>query len=332
VSYGPNINAAAILLASQGNVPIERTAQLMEALLGVAVSTGLVARALERFAQRLAAAGFDDAMKTALRAEDVLCADETPTNVVRVDTDAHGKPVAGSPHAVTVRTPDARLVYYAPIGSRSKTAIADLGVLAGYAGYLVRDDYAGYYQFDAQLAGVQQCAAHLIRHCKGALELHPSQQNWAGEVITVLREAASAVTAAQTDECDHLDPALLADLRARYDKAVAWGIITNQHRDWAGGNHPGYTLARRLAAKADQVWTFTRNLAVPWTNNASEQALKGPKRHQAVSGYWHTLTTLAGYCRVRSYLISARNHGIRAIDAIHAALTGNPWVPTPATA
>jgi transposase len=332
VSYGPNINAAAILLASQGNVPIERTAQLMEALLGVAVSTGFVARALERFAQRLAAAGFDDAMKTALRAEDVLCADETPTNVVRVDTDAHGKPVAGSPHAVTVRTPDARLVYYAPIGSRSKTAIADLGVLAGYAGYLVRDDYAGYYQFDAQLAGVQQCAAHLIRHCKGALELHPSQQNWAGEVITVLREAASAVTAAQTDECDHLDPALLADLRARYDKAVAWGIITNQHRDWAGGNHPGYTLARRLAAKADQVWTFTRNLAVPWTNNASEQALKGPKRHQAVSGYWHTLTTLAGYCRVRSYLVSARNHGIRAIDAIHAALTGNPWVPTPATA
>jgi transposase len=29
---------------------------------------------------------------------------------------------------------------------------------------------------------------------------------------------------------------------------------------------------------------------VPWTNNAAEQALKSPKRHQAVSGYWHTLT------------------------------------------
>jgi pimeloyl-ACP methyl ester carboxylesterase len=95
VSYGPNINAAAILLASQGNVPIERTAQLMEVLLGVSVSTGFVARALERFAQRLAAAGFDDAMKTALRAQNVLCADETPTNVVATDTDTHGKPVAG---------------------------------------------------------------------------------------------------------------------------------------------------------------------------------------------------------------------------------------------
>ena len=63
-----------------------------------------------------------------------------------------------------------------------------------------------------------------------------------------------------------------------------------------------------------------------------DQALKAPKRHQAVSGYWHTLTTLADYCRIRSYLVSARNHGIRAIDAIHSALTDNPWLPTIATA
>jgi hypothetical protein len=91
-------------------------------------------------------------------------------------------------------------------------------------------------------------------------------------------------------------------------------------------------LARRLEAKADQVWLFTRHFAVPWTNNASEQALKGPKRHQAVSGYWHTLTTLVGYCRVSSYLVSARGHGVRAIDAIHAALNGKPWLPTPANA
>jgi hypothetical protein len=59
-------------------------------------------------------------------------------------------------------------------------------------------------------------------------------------------------------------------------------------------------------------------------NNASEQAIKGPKRHQAVSGYWHSLATLARYCRVRSYLVTSRNHGIRPIDAIHAALAGTP--------
>jgi transposase len=148
----------------------------------------------------------------------------------------------------------------------------------------------------------------------------------------VLCEAAAAVTEATTNQRDHLDPQLLADLRKRDDDAVRWGITTNRHRDWAKGNHPGYNLATRLHDKADQVWTFTRNLAVPWTNNASEQALKSPKRHQPVSGYWHTLTTLAGYCRIRSYLVSSRGHGVRSIDAIHTALTGNPWLPTIATA
>ena len=39
-------------------------------------------------------------------------------------------------------------MWYAPIGSRSKTALAGLGVLAGYVGYLVRDDYAGWHQFE----------------------------------------------------------------------------------------------------------------------------------------------------------------------------------------
>jgi transposase len=173
----------------------------------------------------------------------------------------------------------------------------------------------------------------LIRHLQGVWELHHDWQKWARQVQDILREANTAVTQAITAGRDQLDPDLLAGLRARYDKAVHWGQITNRCRDWDGEkNHPGYVLARRLAAKAEQVWLFTRNFLVPWTNNASEQALKGPKRHQAVSGYWHTMTTLTRYCRVRSYLVSARNHGIRPVDAIHAALAGNPWLPTPLAA
>lgn len=332
VVYGPGINAAAILLSSEGNVPVERTAMLMEALLGTPVSSGFVARALARLAQRLQAAGFDQAMKDALQAEEVLCGDESPVNVIRKDTGPDGAAVPGAPHAVTIRTADERLIWYAAMASRSSAAIAGLGVLEGWHGYLVRDDYAGWHQFDVQLAGVQQCAAHLIRHCTGVLELHPQWQAWAGQVRGILREAAAAVEAARKDGKTQLGPVLLAGLRARYDEQVAWGITTNRLRDWHQGNHPGYNLAKRLQDKASQVWLFAGNFKIPWTNNASEQALKGPKRHQAVSGYWHAPATLAAYCRVRSYLVSARGHGIRATDAIHAALAGQPWLPVPAAA
>lgn len=331
VTYGLNVNAAAILLASAGNVPVARTAMLMAALLSSPVSTGFVARAHERFASRLEQADFDVAMRCALAAEPVLCGDETPVNIAHRDTDEHGEPVPGAPHVVTVRTPDERLVWYRALPARTKVALRNLGLLGDYRGYLVRDDYAAWHQFDDTVAGVQQCVAHLFRHLQGVLDLHPTQQAWAGTVREVLREAHTAVTAATDAGRDHLDPVLLAGLRARYDKAVAWGQTTNRLRDWPKGHHPGYTLALRLADKTDQVWLFTTVFAVPWTNNASEQALKSPKLHQKVSGYWHTLTTLTRFCRVRSYLVSACNHGLNAIDAIHHALTGNPWTPTATT-
>ncbi len=41
----------------------------------------------------------------------------------------------------------------------------------------------------------------------------------------------------------------------------------------------------------------------------------------------HTLATLARWCRIRSYLDSAANHGLGILDAIRAALAGKPWLP-----
>ncbi len=245
------------------------------------VSTGFAARALERFAQRLAAAGFDAAMKTALAAEPVMCGDETPVNIVHPDTGEHGAVTPGAPHVVTLRTPDERLVWLTVIGSRSKTAIKDLGVLDGYTGCLVRDDYAAWHQFDAQLAGVRQCVQHLFRHLQGVLDLHKDWQAWAENVRQVLREAGAAVEQAKAAGRAAPGPQLLARLRKRYDDAVRWGIITNRHRDWPKGNHPGYNLAKRLHDKAEQVWLFTRQLQDP----LDEQRLgAGTKRPEATSG------------------------------------------------
>ncbi|MDQ3577265.1 MAG: transposase [Actinomycetota bacterium] len=111
---------------------------------------------------------------------------------------------------------------------------------------------------------------------------------------------------------------LPAELQDRYDKHLTQGRRTNRLRDWA------YRTPSRLRAKAEQVWLFATVFSVPWTNNPAEQALKSPKLHQKVSGYRHTLATLARFCTVRSYLTSAVNHGLTPIEAIERALTDNP--------
>ena len=341
VSYGPVLNAAGVLLACYGNVPPERTAAVMGILLGVPVSAGWVDKAAARVSAQLGQAGFDEAMIAALTAEDVLAADETPVNVLgktaprpaareeeeEKDPEEKEKAAAGAPHVLIVRTPDGRLTFLQAIGSRRKAAIAS-GLPGLFTGSLITDGYTGYQHLLSRLAGIQQCCQHVIRRCRAVSKLGPGGlQSWAGDIITILREAHQAVETVRARGSTALDPRILQDLRERYDQAVSTGIIHNRLRDWDSGNHPGYALGCWLRDYKEQVFLFTRDFAVDWTNNVSERGAKAAKRHQAVSGYWHSLATLARWCRIRSYLDTAAAHGITALDAIRDALAGKPWLP-----
>ena len=76
-----------------------------------------------------------------------------------------------------------------------------------------------------------------------------------------------------------------------------------------------------------QVLLFTRDFAVDWTNNISERGAKAVKRHQAVSGYWYSLATLARWCKIRSYLdsaLSARRHRLSQITRSRTPVNGRP--------
>ncbi len=334
VCYGPALNAAAVVLTAYGNVPPERAARVIGMLLGPGVSAGWVDKASSRLSAQLGKAGFEEAMLAALAGEPVLAADETPVSVtgrlpVPAAEDAdpdEGRP-AGAAHVMIVRTPDERLTLLQAMGSRRKDAIA--AALPGpFAGTLVADGYAGYQHLLSRLAGIQQCCQHVVRRCRAVAKLGPGTlQNWAGQVITVLGEAHRAVEDARARGETSLDPPILAGLRDRYDQAVSFGAVHNRLRDWDSGNHPGYALATWLRGYKEQVFVFTRDFSVPWTNNVSERGAKAAKRHQAVSGCWRTLATLARWCRIRSYLDSAAAHGITPLDAITGAITGNPWQP-----
>ena len=340
VSYGPVLNAAAVLLTAYGNVPPERAAQLIGMLLGTEVSPGWVDKASSRLSALLGKAGLDAAMLAALAGEKTLAADETPVNVLDKTAQSSGQDekeedpeekdgtaAAGAPHVLIVRTPDGRLTWLQAIASRRKAAVA-AGIPAAFAGWLITDGYTGYQHLLSRLAGIQQCCAHVIRRCRAVTKLGPGGlQSWAGDIIAILREAHQAVEEARARGGTALDLQVLAGLRERYDTAVSAGIIHNRLRDWHDGNHPGYALGAWLRGYKEQVFLFTRDFSVDWTNNVSERGAKAAKRHQAVSGYWHSLATVARWCRIRSYLDSAAAHGVTALDAISGALAGKPWLP-----
>jgi hypothetical protein len=165
-------------------------------------------------------AGFDDAMQAALATEPALGADETPVNVLTPDNDPQtGEPETGSPHVLVIRTPGGNLTWLRALGSRRAEAITT--ILGFFTGFLITDGYTAYQQLLPKLAGIQQCAAHVIRRCRAVAGLGPgSLQSWAADIIEILREARHLTEQARArDGPGDAEP--LAKLRERYDEAIA---------------------------------------------------------------------------------------------------------------
>ena len=232
-----------------------------------------------------------------------------------------------------VRTPDGRLTLLQAIASRRKGDVA-AGIPAAFTGSLITDGYTGYQHLLERLAGIQQCCAHVIRRCRAVHEARPRRRCSPGQATSSPSCArrtgpwmrpAPAATPAWIRSCSMTCANATTRPSGPGSSITGYGTGTT-------GTTPATRSAPGCASYREQVFLFTRNFAVDWTNNVSERGAKAAKRHQAVSGYWHSLATLARRCRIRSYLDSAAAHDLTALDAIRGALAGKPWLPPLPTA
>ena len=332
VCHGPNVVAAATLPASTGVIGIERAADLTGALLSAPVSAGFISRCLARLGAALIAAGFEGALRDALRTAGVSGTDETPAPLTTAATSAEG---CGSPH-VEHRADHAGLYrrrrgphLVRRGGQPHEAGDHGSGIPGGYRGVLVRDDYGGDLSYDAGLAGVQQRLARLYRYPGDTYATGPASRAWTRQAGDALRAASAAVRTARGEHQAGLDPALLAGLRHSYDQAVQAGISGSLSRPWHKQGKPPPQAHPRPAPQAQSRagWLFTTRFDVRPTSNGSENAIRGCKLAARISGCWRTLATLRRHCRIRSCLTTARSHGRHPLAAIRDALNGTCWMP-----
>ncbi len=73
---------------------------------------------------------------------------------------------------------------------------------------------------------------------------------------------------------------------------------------------------------------FATDLTVPFSNNLAERDVRPVKIQQRVSGgCWRTLTGLADFAIVQSYLSTASKWGVDTLDALVQLFTTGPWLP-----
>jgi transposase len=308
--YGPVMRATAVYLMVAQHVPVARTAELLSQVCGAPVSTGWLAGLAGEAAGGLS--GFLDELRARLRAADVLHADETSARVSGAIYWAH----VASNDLLTLLDCHER---------RGIDALADMAVLPFFKGVLVSDRYRTYWSID----GVEHalCLSHLLRDL-ASLASSPKHRDWADKMADLLVEAKDAVEAAVGAGRDGLNARELRLFRARYARLLerGWAAVPSRHQP--GSVHrDAYNLLCCLRDRRHEVTRYWADPAVPATNNQAERDLRMVKLQRKISGCFRTFAGAKAFCAVRSYLQTARKHGVDALDVLIQLFKGAAWMP-----
>jgi transposase len=314
VQYGERLRGVAVYLQAYHLLPFARTSELLGDLFGVPLSEGTLFRALHAASERLETT--EGAIKAALRAAAVVHFDETGLRV-------EGK--LAWLHSAGTET----LVHYAVHPKRGQAATKEIGVLPGFGGRAVHDGWSSYFAYGCAHA---LCNAHHLRELTFLHERHG--QAWAEELKALLREMKQAVEAARSQGRTALEAGTIQALGSRYDRLLEAGEGANPPPPPSGEGgekkrgRKRQTKARnlldRLRRYRAETLAFLHDFAVPFDNNLAERDLRMMKVRQKISGGFRAKAGADAFCRIRTYLTSARKQGHNVFAALVAVFQGHP--------
>ncbi len=314
VQYGASIAACAVYLSQQQLLPYARVCEVLEDLVGVALSEGSLREMIERCAKQLATV--EPQIKTALLQAGVIHQDET------------GVYVANKRHWLHV-TATARLTHYQVHRSRGHEALEAIGILPNYTGISIHDSFGSYFLYSCQHA---LCNVHLLRELTYLAE--DLGLWWAAKLKALLLEMKEATAQTRARGKHWLHPLEVVDWECQFLDLLAEGDAVHPRAVAPPGQrgrvkqHPARNLLDRLRKHQHAVWAFLEDLRVDFDNNLAERDLRMVKVQQKVSGCFRSVAGAQAFARIRGYLSTLRKQGIPVLAALEGTLLGHPVLPS----
>jgi transposase len=316
-SYGANVKTLVVYLLVYQHVPVQRCVQLIADLTGgTGPSDGFVHGMLSRCAKTVAEVV--TAIKSLITLARVVGFDETTLRC---------GPAGEKRYVLSASTENAT-VYH--LGGRDLESFAAAGILPEFAGVAVHDRYCNYFHRRWEnLAGHQACTAHLLRDFADAAEAYPDA-HWPAQAQRALRGLITAWHRARERGAAEIDQQVRDELALEFRRAVRVGLsqvprVPGPRNSTA--QHPGRDLLEFCRDREDDVLRFCGDTRIWPTNNISERDLRPTKTQQKISGRLTSEEVTQDRLDIRSYIDTARKHGVNVMTALRQAITGTPWRP-----
>jgi transposase len=314
VQYGPSLKAAAVYLKNYQFLPYERTCELLADISGCSISQGTLANIIDECYERLEQPV--EQIKKQIAQTPVVHFDESGSRVEDKLWWLHA-------------TSTANATYYDIHRKRGSEALDAIGILPGFLGRAIHDFWKPYFSYDCAHG---LCNAHHLRELIFVHEQH--QQDWAKTMIDCLLDIKQAVAQARPT-AEHLTEDQLRAFEARYQRILDQGYAQNPWSPAPAGKKRGRrkkTKPRNLLERLDQhrqeALAFMYDFSVPFDNNLAERDIRMMKVQQKISGLFRSEEGAKAFCRIRSYISTARKNAMGALDAIARVFTGDPFVPS----
>ena len=317
VQYGERLKAQMVYFHQYQLVPLERSAEIVSDLYGQTVSEGTIVEACKETSQRV----------------ETVC-DLTKQELINTTDSGHfdetGCRIDGKLWWLHVAC-TSRLTYYTPHQKRGKKALDAIGIFPVFKGKAMHDGYHSYFQYENVSHAL--CNAHHLRDLIFVRDQY--EQSWAADMVNLLLEIKTAVEGVALEQ-QNLSPTLLRDFEARYDTLLEAGFQTcpvlepeklSPGKRGKSKQHPIKNLLDHLKVRKKETLAFMYDVNVPFDNNQAERDLRMVKLKQKISGCFRSEGGAEVFCRIRSYISTARKNGQRVLDVLQLALTGSPFVP-----
>jgi len=183
------------------------------------------------------------------------------------------------------------------------------------------------------------CNAHLLRDLVFVEESSPAQKVWTEPLSKLLLKIKNTVAHVEVKTDTQLSEQTKHDFLRCYDKLVKKADRLNPPQpkrtaESAAAKKPPPQLTprrliKRLQRRRDEVLRFMADSSVPFDNNGSERDLRMVKLQQKISGCFRTADGERRFCRVRSYLSTARKQGYSLLCSLERVFNGKPLIFQP---